>query len=169
MRKIWFGNLILSLSFLIAAPSGSWYLDELGDASSDYLLEDQVAGNEEGEAHRTDSTGNSGGQICSALDFTLDSIDDCAVLDEDSIDGADDFTISLWLKSNSTKDNQSLLSGARSGQANALLLWFDSATLVQPHIDNRKVNFSTQNLYDWAGGTVSSPTKECGYFEVDIL
>ena len=150
MSRIWM-VLLLSLSgslFAIDNPSGNLYLDELGDASYTYLLDDQVSGNDDGKAYETDSTGNNGGAVCSALDFTADSTDDYATMDEKAVDGANDFTISVWIKSNSTKNSQALLSGARSRQANALLLWFQKPTLFQPHIDNQKKDFTIPNLYD---------------------
>jgi len=149
MKKIWIVWTAASwFVWALPSPTGNLYLDELGTAGYDYNLSDEVSGNDDGIAHATDSTGNSGGKICSALDFTPNSTEDYATLDEDSIDGATDFTVSIWLKSTSTKNNQALISGARSTQANALLFWFSTPTLFQPHINNHKENFTIPNLYD---------------------
>ena len=81
----------------------------------------------------TPSTGNGSGKVCSALDFSANSTNDYAVLDEAALDGANDFTISFWHKGSSTA-GRSLLSGAQSSQHNELLMWFPNDTSFNGYI-----------------------------------
>jgi len=53
----------------------------LGSINYPYIVEDNIANND-GKVYFTASTGNSGGKICSALDFTSNSTSDYAILDE---------------------------------------------------------------------------------------
>ena len=116
-----------------AAPNTIYHFDELGNISTTYNL-DEVIANKDGEAFYTPSTGNSEGKICSALDFSASSTSEYAVLEETTLHGATDFTISVWHKGTSTA-GRSLLSGARNGQDNALLMWFTNATTFKGYID----------------------------------
>ncbi len=125
-----------------AAPNTVYHLDELGDGSYIYTLNEIIA-NKNGSAMQTPSTGNSSGKICSALDFTADSTADYAILDASTLDGANDFTISIWHKGTSTL-GRSLLSGARSGEDNALLMWFSNGTSFQGYLEGG--NSSTINF-----------------------
>jgi MSHA biogenesis protein MshQ len=139
--------LFLLLLFMLigtanAAPNTLWHFDELGSSTYPYTLNDAIA-NKDGEAKNTPSTGNGAGKICSALDFTADSVQDYAILDASALNGATDFTISVWHKGSSSA-GKSLLSGARSGQDNALIMWFPSATRFQGYINNG--NYSTINF-----------------------
>ena len=133
-----------------AAPNTIWHLDELGSTSYAYTLDDAIA-NLDGEAQFTPSTGNGSGKICSALDFTADSVQDYATLDASALNGATDFTISVWHKGNSSA-GKSLLSGARTGQDNALIMWFPNATTFQGYINNggySSINFPTIADNQW--------------------
>jgi len=112
---------LLFIGVVHAAPYASWHLDELGNASTSYILTDDQAGHD-GTAYATPSTGNTGGKICSALDFSSSSTSDYAVLNKDSLNGATDFTTSIWHKSNSN-NRRAILSGARAGQDNEILFW----------------------------------------------
>jgi MSHA biogenesis protein MshQ len=125
-----------------AAPFTAWHLDELGTGSSPYTINDAIA-SRDGEARYAPSTGNGSGKICSALDLSANSTYDHALLDASSLHGANNFTISIWHKSSSTA-GRSLLSGARSNQDNALIMWFPDATRFQGYINNG--NFSTINF-----------------------
>lgn len=131
---------ILSLLFLLcipafiyAAPTASWYLDELGSASSAYTVSDSQA-NYNGTAYSSPSAGSGMGKICSAVDLTASSTSDYVKLDKNSLSGAGDFTISGWIKTNSTS-GRSLLSGARAGRDNELIMWFTNATRFNGYID----------------------------------
>ena len=116
----------LSMQTIYAAPSTSWYLDELGDATASYTLDDDLGGND-GIAYVTPSTGNAAGKVCSALDFSSNSTNDYAKLGKSSLDGATDFTISVWHRGSSV-NGRSLLSGARTGQDNELLMWIPNGS-----------------------------------------
>ena len=132
MLRLFFSLVLVSLS-LWSAPTTSWYLDELGRSSYSYTIDD-IEGNNEGTTYATPSTGVSSGKICSALDFRTSSVLDYAVLDKDALHGSGDFTISMWTKQ-SSKNGKSLLSGARSGQKNELILWFSSDTRVYGYLN----------------------------------
>lgn len=132
-----------------AAPDTQWNLDELGTTAYSYTLNDSIAA-KNGTAY-TSSTGNGSGKICSALDFTANSVSDFAKLDEAALDGATDFTISIWHKGTSTA-GRSLLSGARTGKDNALLMWFPSATRFNGYIEGSNysnINFPTIADNQW--------------------
>ena len=135
-------TLLLCINTLNAAPFSAWYLDELGTTVTPYTLNDSIT-NKNGTAYITPSTGNASGKICSALDFTASSVSDYAILDESTLDGATDFTISIWHKGSSI-GGRSLLSGARVGQDNALLMWFPNATSFRGYINNG--NYTTINF-----------------------
>ncbi len=119
-----FITLLLSLDSLNAAPQTAWYLDELGTTSYDYTLDDAIGIND-GTAIYTPSTGNASGKICSALDFSNNSTNDYAILDEAALNGANDVTVSFWHKGSSTAE-RSFLSGSRTAQTNELILWFSN-------------------------------------------
>jgi len=141
-------SLITSLTS--AAPNTIYHLDELGTSSTTYNLSEVIT-NKDGEAFYTPSTGNSGGKICSALDFSVSSTSEYAVLDETTLHGANDFTISIWHKGTSTA-GRSLLSGARAGQDNALLMWFTNATTFNGYIDggnHSAINFPSIADNQW--------------------
>jgi MSHA biogenesis protein MshQ len=147
MKKELLIRFVLTALFIMnhtvnAAPFTAWYFDELGSPAAPYTLNDAIAARD-GEARQTPSTGNGSGKICSALDFTASSVQDYAILDASALHAANDFTISVWHKGNSTA-GRALLSGARSNKDNALIMWFPNATSFQGYINNG--NFSTINF-----------------------
>ena len=133
-----------------AAPFASLYLDELGTTAYPYTLDDAQASND-GTAYVTPSTGNGSGKICSALDFSTSSADDFASIDQNALNGATDFTISIWHKGNSA-NGRALLSGARTGQDNELLMWFPNSTSFRSYfdgIDYPAINIPNINDNQW--------------------
>lgn len=124
---------IFASQLAFSAPDTSLYLDELGSASSDYTVNDSQ-NNYNGVAHSAPSIGSGLGKICSATDLRANGTADYITLNKNSLDGANDFTISIWHKGNSGA-GRSLISGARSGQHNAILWWFGSATSVSLNIN----------------------------------
>ena len=126
---------------LYSAPTSSWYLDELGIKEYSYTVKDDI-GHYDGTVYSTDSTGVNNGKICSALDFSASSTSDYAKLKENSLHGANDFTISIWLKGSSNA-GRSLLSGARSGKDNALIMWFPSDTKFSGYIEGSSTSYIT--------------------------
>lgn len=117
---------LLFIGVAHAAPYASWHLDELGNAGTSYILTDDQA-SYDGTAYVTPSTGNTGGKICSALDFSSSSSSDYAVLNKDSLNGATDFTLSIWHKG-SSNNGRAILSGARAGEDNEILLWIQDGS-----------------------------------------
>lgn len=113
MLRLFFFLILFSFS-LWSAPTTSWYFDELGSSSYSYTVDDDL-GNNEGITYATPSIGQASGKICSALDFRVSGTQDYVILDENSLDGTGDFTISVWTKQ-SSMNGKSLLSGARSAQ-----------------------------------------------------
>lgn len=148
MKKLF--QIIIFLSFIgsvNAAPYGSWYLDELGTTSSTYALDDDVGSND-GIAYQTPSSGNASGKICSALDFTTSSVNDYALIDENALDGAEDFTISIWHKGGST-NGRSVLSGASSTEDNEILMWLTGANNFSPTINGVSIpSVVIPDIYD---------------------
>ena len=156
------------LTFLNASASGDLHLDELGSADRTYYLKDEVSGNSDGQAHKLDSTGNDGGQICSALDFSKDSANDYAVIDKNALNGTTDFTISIWHKGKSGDDSNALISGAKTGQDNEILWWFGSSTKFVPHINGKTKSLTVPNINDgsWHHLVWRQKGKEaCYYFD----
>jgi len=148
MKRVIFLLLAFSFSLIWAVtPSGDWHLDELGDGSYPYHLDDSTITNHKGVAHDTPTTGRNKGKVCSALDFSANSIDDTVILRSDAINGAGDFTISFWLKGGNSHQ-RSLLSGARPGYNNALLFWFDSPTKFTPYISSEQDSYDIPDITD---------------------
>ncbi len=142
--------LLIFIEPAYTAPYASWNLDELGVANYTYTIHDSV-GNNDGTAHMTPSTGNDLGKICSAADLSVDSTNDFISVGESALDGATDFTISLWHKGSST-NGRSLLSGARTGQNNELLMWFVNGTRFNGYIDGTPtaaINFPSISDKQW--------------------
>lgn len=72
------------------------------------------------------------GVVCNAIDLSATGISDYVVLDENILTGKNDFSISLWTRTNK-KSNQSFLSGAGATN-NELLMWFTSDTNFGPFL-----------------------------------
>jgi len=106
-------------------------MDELGRASYQYSVDD-AAGDNEGLTYAIPST--TSGKICSALDFRANGTSDYVTLDKNALNGAGDFTVSVWTKQ-SSKAGKALISGARSGQYNEFILWFSNDTTMYGFLD----------------------------------
>jgi len=95
------------------------------------------------------------GKLCQAMDLTADGADDYATLYKDALDNAQDFTISIWHKGDSL-NSRALLSGARSGEDNELLEWFNgnssSGFKMDGHIngDKHRNIRSSHTIFDGA-------------------
>ena len=68
-----------------------------------------------------------GVELGTALSFDGDY--DCVALPGAALDGTNDLTVELWFRTRNT-GNQALLSAARTGDTNALLLWLQSGSLT---------------------------------------
>jgi len=131
---------------LYSAPTTSWYFDELGSDSYQFTVDDNV-GDNEGVTYATPSVGHSSGKICSALDFRKSSTKDYVVLNKESLNGAGDFTISVWSKQ-SSKNGKSLLSAARDGENNELIFWFTSDVKFAGHLDGSAKSVEIPSIAD---------------------
>ena len=126
-------------------PKAEFRLDELSWNGSLNEVVDSV-GTYSGEAINTSPVA---GKICNAADFSAtngnsdaDSAHDYIKLDGDIYSNQGDFSISLWVKTANTSD-QSLVSGATSGSANELIMWFTSSTNFTPHLNNSNAGSAT--------------------------
>jgi len=121
-----------------------YHFDELYyDGTSDEIRDSHDVNH--GEGHNTPVVA---GKICNAIDLSADGTSDYATLPERSLDGAHNFTIAVWHKAASGTDSNSLLSGARSGQNNALIFWMTNQTRFNGHLDDERHRIDTQNISD---------------------
>ena len=142
--------LILFVDTAKAAPSTSLNLDELGTVAYTYTVNDTIGSND-GSAYIAPSTGNNTGKICSAINLSANSNNDFISVGENSLDGATDFTISIWHKGSSDA-GRSLLSGARSAQKNELIMWFTGGTRFNGYINgasSTNINFPSISDNQW--------------------
>lgn len=112
-----------------SSPKHEFRFDELQYSNTANEVVDSIAGFN-GQARSAQPVS---GKVCNAVDLSGSTTGDYVALDESILNGATDFSISLWVKTPKTT-NQSVLSGANSGEANELLMWFPSNTQFQPHI-----------------------------------
>ncbi len=75
------------------------------------------------------------GKLCNALDLTASGTSDYAVLDSGFMSSINDFTISVWVKTQNT-GSQTILSGAAPASFNELIMFFTSDTSFFPHLNN---------------------------------
>jgi len=79
----------------------------------------------------TNNTPNVIGHVCNAADLTANGTSDYMSMNVNALDNRNDFSISTWVKTTNT-GNQALLSGARAGEDDELLMWFPSNTSFRP-------------------------------------
>ena len=133
--------LFASVCFLFLSSSA--YAAKLAEYRFDELVYNGTAGeviDSHGNFHgRAINAQPTEGKICTAVDLSASGISDYVILDPATFDNQDDFTISLWVKTSKT-GNQSLLSGAATGQDNEMLMWFPSHTSFQPYLKGGTLN-----------------------------
>ena len=91
------------------------------------------------------------GKVCRAIDLRANSTQDFATLSAASLNGVQDYTISVWHKGSSA-NGRSLLSGAVNGSFNELIFWFNSATLFNGYLKGLSlgtVSTSNYNNNNW--------------------
>lgn len=91
------------------------------------------------------------GKVCRAIDLRANSTQDFATLGAASLNGVQDYTISVWHKGSSA-NGRSLLSGAVNGSFNELIFWFNSATLFNGYLKGLSlgtVSTSNYNNNNW--------------------
>lgn len=80
--------------------------------------------------------------------FTANATSDYVKLDPILLNGKTDFTVTLWIKSNSSTSSQALVSGANSSRFNEALLFFKNGTTFSPHIKDRTIDITIPNVMD---------------------
>ncbi len=71
--------------------------------------------------------------LCKSVDLTADSIIDSVTLPNTVLDGAQDISVSFWIKTAYT-GAQAIVSSANSSQANEFLIYFSSSTRLYVYI-----------------------------------
>nr|MBC8426486.1 proprotein convertase P-domain-containing protein [bacterium] len=117
----------------LPALSGHYAFD--GNAEGDSDTGDVAAGEVSGPLLATDRHG----EADSAYSFNqyLDLIE----LPHEILDGAEDVSVSLWLKT--TQTNCGVLSGATAGSDNEFLIWIDGNGKIRPHIKDSTITGAT--------------------------
>jgi hypothetical protein len=90
-------------------------------------------------------------KLCKSGDFTKDSTSDYLVLDNNILNGKEEFTISMWMKTDHISNSgggDGVISGANKGSDNEVLLWFNNKTTFIPHIKGKQKSISISNIAD---------------------
>lgn len=119
------------------------YLGSRGDGSS-MVVVDNARGDYNATAYDSNTT-DTITKICRVGDFSKNSTSDYILLNKDILNGKNSFSISLWLKTNST-NQQAILSGANSSDNNEVLM-FINGNQLQIYTSESTLSFST-NLRD---------------------
>lgn len=121
-----------------------WHFDESSWNSTTGEVKDSH-GTNSGKAFNVTSVA---GKICQAMDLSISSASDYAILGKNALSGVDDFTVSVWNKS-SSNDSRALLSGARVGNDNELFYWFSRSTSFNSARKGRtQLRVSVSNIAD---------------------
>ncbi len=125
-------------------------------ARAEWRFDEQSWNGTAGEVQDSSGNGYSGtaqavqpvsGLICNAADFSAAGTADYISLDHLALQGLSDFTLSLWVNS-SNSGNKALLSGARNGQANAIIYWYNNAATFTGYVNNNAAAVTGPNVFD---------------------
>ncbi|MGS2721187.1 LamG-like jellyroll fold domain-containing protein [Paraglaciecola aestuariivivens] len=87
------------------------------------------------------------GKVCNAVDLSVNSINDYVILNENTLTGQSDFSVSMWVKTSKTAV-QSMLSGAGASD-NDLLMFFSNSQTFTPFLKGASNgSVSTTNIAD---------------------
>ena len=117
-----------------------WHFDECTWYGSAGEILDSSGNGYNGQSHNISETDDGpereAGQTCKAAALNLGTTTNQYVsLDNTAVDGLSDFSVSLWCRVEALSSELStLLSGANSGQSNAMLIYFLSATSMRTHL-----------------------------------
>jgi MSHA biogenesis protein MshQ len=128
-------------------PIAEFRFDELSYSETDDEVTDSI-----GDFHGvTSQVQPDEGLLCNAADLSATGTSDFITLDSAVLNGKNDFTVSVWGKTPETS-NQTILSGARSGIYNELIMFFTSSTQFTPFLKNSNagsVNISSIADDNW--------------------
>ncbi|MGY8873202.1 MAG: DUF6701 domain-containing protein, partial [Pseudomonadales bacterium] len=114
----------------------AWYFDEYNWASVAGEVLDSGGNGYHGVASKP-MTNSTEGVVCNAADFRENAINDYASLDGSSLNGLDDFSISVWGKLDSARsESQTLFSAASSSHINGVMMLFPNTSSLQFHFRN---------------------------------
>ena len=144
------GAALAGLLTLLAGPAAGgiiaeWRMDEAQWTGATDEVRELIGG-----AHATafGPATTTSGLLCRAGDFSADGITDYLTLDNTLLSGRRDFSISVWLRT-ANNGQQAIVSGARAGQNNELIMWFPNASRFrqfQPGPDQPAVPDQRQQL-----------------------
>ncbi|GAA5131715.1 hypothetical protein GCM10025767_04340 [Thalassotalea piscium] len=126
-------------------PVAEYRFDELF-----WDLNTSVVFDSSGNLHHGVSVGmstSSSGKICSAGDFTATGTSDYLSLASTAADGLNDFSISVWAKTNGI-NTATILSGANVGQYNEMIMFFSGNNNFSPHVKGSKVDLNNGAIAD---------------------
>ena len=113
------------------------------------------------------------GVLCRAADFTASGTDRVS-LNRDALNGLEDFTISVWGKTNASNYYQTIISGANASDANELVMLMDTSPRFYPGISIRYFSDASEisassfrdnswHHYVWTRQTAQN--RSCFYFD----
>lgn len=130
----WHVDDVIVDTIVSSAPTGlvaEWRFDELAWASNPQEVRDSSGNAHHGIAFNSQPTA---GFLCNAADFTAAGVEDYIRLDHESLNGLDDWSISVWVTSNRNAD-QTILSASKSdSELNEAVMYFDGASTFWPSV-----------------------------------
>lgn len=127
-----------------ASPSTEWRLDESSWNNTPGEIVDSIGGFNGTAFNATTVTG----QVCKAGDLSASSVSDYLSMNNGALDGATDFTISMWGKT-ANSGSQALFSGSDGSQHNELIMWFPNSSTFTPYLKgNSSGSMSITNIAD---------------------
>ena len=128
-------------------PKAEYRFDECGWNGIPGEVKDSTGNGFDGTAYNTNTSVDS--QICQSADFTDNSTSDYILIPSEVLDGAQNFTVSVWFKTESSSQ-QSIISGASQtgSPANQFLIFLRNPTRIWVFINNSYKAFDVSNLAD---------------------
>ncbi|WP_144391410.1 DUF6701 domain-containing protein [Pleionea sediminis] len=117
-----------------SAPTGlvaEWRFDELSWSSSQLEVRDSSGNGYHGIAFNSQPTA---GLICNSADFTAAGTEDYIRLNNESLNGLDDWTISVWVTSNRDAAQTILSASKNETELNEAVMYFDDASTFWPSV-----------------------------------
>lgn len=126
-------------------PTGEWRFDESSWANgvANEVIDSGANSYHGAAVNASPSTG----LLCNAADLSASGTADYLLQNNTILNGATDFTISMWIKTSKT-GAQSFLSGSSGSQHNELIMWFPSSTIFRPYLKGGNASLSITNIAD---------------------